>query len=109
MENTNISAVSTAQTTNANTGKHKWLTKGSKFAKKSNDDAHNRRLYGYDVFHNGIRSNRCCRYKQLYHNSLHSPQIRHLSYRWRCRSLGRCQPPRRLWQRQSGCEIPIVI
>ncbi len=35
MENTNISAVSTAQTTNANTGKHKWLTKGSKFAKKA--------------------------------------------------------------------------
>ncbi|MDE7363366.1 MAG: Maff2 family protein [Ruminococcus sp.] len=35
MENKNISAVSTAQTTNANTGKHKWLTKGSKFAKKA--------------------------------------------------------------------------
>jgi len=34
MENKNISAVSTAQTTNANAGKYKWLTKGSKFAKK---------------------------------------------------------------------------
>lgn len=37
MENTKISAVTTAQTTNATTtnGKHNWLTKGSKFAKKA--------------------------------------------------------------------------
>lgn len=34
MENTNISAVKTAMTTNA-TPKHKWLAKGSRFAKKA--------------------------------------------------------------------------
>lgn len=34
MENVNATAVSTAQTTNAKP-KHKWLSKGSKFAKKA--------------------------------------------------------------------------
>lgn len=34
MENTNISAVKTAMTTNA-APKHKWLAKGSRFAKKA--------------------------------------------------------------------------
>lgn len=92
MNNMNVTAEA-VQTTNVSQPKHKWLAKGSRFAKKAVLTATVMSSMAAMCTTQAFAATGVVDHLQLYYHSLHGTQVHYLPDRRRCRRVGRCQPP----------------